>query len=77
MPLPVLTAQREELSALRTKARELGLYVIDFNDAARQSRNYDEYKEKLSGKPVGYLGLALYGKKQAIRSIAGNLKSLR
>ncbi|MFC4563608.1 DUF2000 domain-containing protein [Nocardiopsis mangrovi] len=76
-PLPVLASPREGLPALRAKARESGLFVVDFNDAARLSRNYGEYKERLAAGSAGYLGLALHGSRKAVRSISGNLKSLR
>jgi hypothetical protein len=76
-PLPVLTAPGEELSALRHKAMELGVFVIDFNDAARDSKTYDEYEGTLAGRSVSYLGLALYGPKKQVNSVAGNLRNLR
>lgn len=76
-PLPVLTARAEELPALRDKALELGLSVIDFNDAAHASATYDEYEKHMLAKPVAYLGLALCGPKKQILSVTGNLRSLQ
>ncbi|MHA6799833.1 DUF2000 domain-containing protein [Salinifilum ghardaiensis] len=76
-PLPVLGASREELPALRLKAIESNITVIDFNDAARNSRSYGEYEQRLQVGPVGYLGLALFGARKAVKSVSGNLKSLR
>ncbi|WP_242907203.1 DUF2000 domain-containing protein [Actinomadura terrae] len=77
VPLPVLAAPSGELAPLRLKALKLGIVVIDFNEAARNSRTYDEYEKRLSTEPIGYLGLALHGPKKAITSVSGNLKSLR
>lgn len=76
-PLPVLTATREELPALRHKATESNITVIDFNDAARNSHSYDEYERNLLAEDTDYLGLALYGPRKAVKSLSGNLKSLR
>jgi hypothetical protein len=56
---------------------ELGVFVIDFNDAARDSKTYDEYEGTLAGRSVSYLGLALYGPKKQVNSVAGNLRNLR
>jgi hypothetical protein len=77
MPLPVLAATRDELPALRFKATESHISVIDFNDAARSSRSYDEYEQQLLSGSVGYLGLALFGPRKAVKSLSGNLKSFR
>lgn len=76
-PLPVLTAQAQELPALREKALELDLFVIDFSTAAHESATYDEYEESLLSKPIGYLGLAMRGPKKSILSVTGNLRTLR
>lgn len=77
MPLPILSAPRDDLPAVRRKALEQDIMVIDFNDAAKESRVYDEYRERLLSGASGYLGLALIGRKKAVRSITGNLRSLR
>jgi hypothetical protein len=76
-PLPILSASRDELPALRRKALESQITVIDFNDAARNSRVYDEYETRLLSEDLGYLGLALYGPRKAVKSLSGNLRSLR
>ncbi|WP_175454946.1 DUF2000 domain-containing protein [Actinopolyspora saharensis] len=76
-PLPVLASPREELPALRLKAINSNITVLDFNDAARNSRSYDEYEQKLLTESIGYLGLALFGARKAVKSVSGNLKSLR
>lgn len=77
IPLPVLSSPREELPALHLKAIESNITVIDFNDAARNSRSYSEYEQQLLAEPVGYLGLALFGARKSVKSVSGNLKSLR
>jgi hypothetical protein len=76
-PLPVLTTRAEELPALRDKALELGIFVIDFNEAAHSSATYNEYEKKLRAMHMSYLGLALCGAKKQVLSVTGNLKSLR
>ncbi len=76
-PLPILTAAGDELPALRHKALELGIFVIDFNDAAQYSKTYDEYESRLLSGTRSYLGLALCGPKKPVLSITGNLRSLR
>ncbi|SFD85094.1 hypothetical protein SAMN04487819_10483 [Actinopolyspora alba] len=76
-PLPVLGAPGAELPALRRKAIGSGVVVIDFNEAARSSRSYDEYEKNIRMDGMGYLGIALHGPRKAVKSISGNLKSLR
>lgn len=77
MPLPILAAASTELPELRRKAHDSGLFVVDFNTAARDSRTYPEYEHKVANEQVSYLGIAIYGAARAVTSIAGNLKSLR
>lgn len=77
MPLPILTAPAGELPALRRKGLELGLFVVDFNEAALRSRTYDEYRVALGAIDPGYVGLGVHGQGQAVRSLTGNLRSLK
>jgi hypothetical protein len=77
LPLPVLAAPGPELPALRQISLKSGLFVIDFNSAARDSREYPEYEQKLASAEPSYLGIAIHGSAKLVTSITGNLRSLR
>ena len=52
--------------------------MVDFNDAALKSRTYDEYRDTLcAAAEPSYLGLGVYGAGRAMRSLTGNLRSLK
>jgi hypothetical protein len=77
VPLPILTAPAHELPALRRKALELGIFVVDFNGAAYQSKTYDQYQDLLGATELSYLGLGMHGSAKPLRSLTGNLRSLK
>lgn len=56
------------------------IYFVDFCDAAQQSKHYDHYKARLLETPtdqLNYLGIAIYGPEQQVKSLTGNLALLR
>jgi len=77
MPLPILAASASDLPGLRQKALDARAVVIDFNAAARDSRTYPEYEDKLARDVPEYLGIAVHGPAAVVTSLTGNLKSLR
>nr|WP_238354828.1 DUF2000 domain-containing protein [Kribbella sandramycini] len=80
-PIPVLRASAERLHELREQAAARdGVTVHDMNQVAQQARSYDQFADTLSGtKPadIEYLGLGLYGPRQAIDSLTGSLALYR
>ena len=77
LTVPVLAATPGELSALRRAALARGLLVLDFNTAARDSANYEDYARLVADQPPLILGLALHGPRRTVTSLVGNLRSLR
>jgi hypothetical protein len=80
LPIPVLGASREQIKNLRNNFlmadSDNGL-LIDFNQLAQQSRNYDEYTERLNSidaADIAYLGIALYGNKKFVNSVTKGLQ---
>lgn len=80
IPVPILKASRAELGKLRLELYEqqlAGLTVVDFTDLAQSCRSYDEFIDKMSyTSELSYIGLALYGDKQKINKLTGNLALL-
>jgi hypothetical protein len=77
--LPLLRATTQELAELRSHAREQGLVVVDYTEAAR-APDYDDYRHALASASTvehRYLGLALAGTKASVNSLAGNLRLFR
>jgi hypothetical protein len=80
LPIPVLCADGETLKRLRSEAAESELLAVDFTDAAKASRTYEEYERKLAGKgtlELEYLGLALYGERKTVEKLTGSLPLLK
>jgi hypothetical protein len=77
LPLPILAAPEVDLPLLRQKALSAGLFVVDFNSVARDSRVYPEYEKQLALSEPSYLGLAIHGDAKLVTSVTGNLRSLR
>lgn len=78
--LPVLSAPRDRLGALRTAALDVGLHVIDFPVAGQQTTDYDAFAASVAGTPAAdltYLGLALCGPAKPVRRLTGGLSLLR
>ena len=84
IPVPILKASREDIGKLRLKLydrnnQQFGdITVVDFTDLAQSCRTYDEFVDRMSYTPsLDYIGLALYGDKQKINKLTGNLPLLR
>ena len=81
IPVPILKASRAELGKLRLKLyeRQLAeLTVVDFTELAQGCRTYDEFVDKMSyASELSYIGLAIYGDKQKINKLTGNLPLLK
>ena len=81
LPFPILKARAEQIKAIRLRAGEMdGLFAVDFTDAAQSSKAYQDYTAKLAAlqtEELQYLGLALYGKREAINKLTGSLSLLR
>lgn len=79
--LPILKTEKANLTTIREKANNLhGVIVVDFSDVAQRTKNYDDYAAQLQAtksEDLRYLGIALYGDKQAINSLTGSLALLR
>ena len=77
LTVPVLAATQAELPSLRRAALDRGLLVLDFNSAARDSANYDDYARLVTEQAPVLLGVALHGPRRTVTSLVGNLRSLR
>lgn len=81
-PLPILKANAEELRKLYAQTLSLRdkLLVVDITDAAQTTKNYKDYEEKLKNKTseeLKFLGVALAGELETVKSLTGNLGLLR
>ena len=82
VPLPVLRASDSVLRRIRGEVGGDGgvLLVVDFTDAAQQTRTYDEYTRRLAGTAgddLSYLGLALHGPAKIVNRFTGSLPLVR
>lgn len=79
--LPILKTEKANLTTIREKAKSLeSVIIVDFSDVAQRTKTYDDYADQLKATKstdLRYLGIALYGDKQAINSLTGNLALLR
>ncbi len=79
--LPILKTEKDNLTTIREKANGIdNVLVVDFSDVAQRTKNYSDYATQLKAtksEDLRYLGIALYGDKQAINSLTGNLPLLR
>ena len=81
IPVPILKASRDLIGELRLRLyeRQFGdLTAVDFTDLAQSCKTYDEFIDKMSyTSELNYIGLALYGDKQKINKLTGNLPLMR
>ena len=82
VPLPVLRANDGVLRRIRDEAGGNGgaLLIVDFTDAAQQTRTYDEYTRRLAGTAgddLSYLGVALHGPAKVVNRFTGSLPLVR
>lgn len=79
--LPILKTEKANLTNIREKAHSAdGVIVVDFSDVAQRTKTYEDYAAQLhatKSEDLRYLGIALYGDKQAINSLTGSLALLR
>jgi hypothetical protein len=76
----VLAGNKDFLSHLRSSAQSAGLVVIDFITLSQQARTYEKYQADLEATPASdlqYLGIALFGRSDKIRSLTGTLRLLK
>lgn len=83
IPIPILTLSKEEIKEkydILLENKDPEIQVIGFSEVAQKSLSYDDYEIKLSAMnrhQINYLGLCLYGPKNKINKLTGNLKMLR
>ncbi|MGA3093258.1 MAG: DUF2000 domain-containing protein [Terriglobales bacterium] len=78
--ITILAAPPERIRELRKAAKEAQLTVVDFTTLAQTAKTYDEYRTSLASSndsEVSYLGIALLGDGQTVRSLTGSLALLR
>ncbi|TGE37217.1 DUF2000 family protein [Desulfosporosinus fructosivorans] len=54
--------------------------VIDFSTLAQQSKSYDDYVNKMENEDADglfYLGICIYGAKEAVNKVTGNISTLK
>lgn len=79
-PLPVLTADEQALTDLRTRAADQELLAAAVTDAAQQSKTYTDYTVRLAATPTAQLatlGIAVHGPARAVNKLTGHLRLLR
>ncbi|MCP3012519.1 DUF2000 domain-containing protein [Nocardiopsis dassonvillei] len=79
-PVPTLVASAEQLRALKAGADERDLTVVGFNEVARRSRDYVEYLDALATtepQDVEYVGVAVFGARNAVNKLTGKLALMR
>ena len=81
IPIPILAADREQLSKIRKLVQEAdNVGFVDFSDAAQKSKSYEQYTQLLqaaSEKDLSYLGVCIYGDYKSVTQITGNIPLLR
>jgi hypothetical protein len=78
--IPILAASRPQLSAVRARAAQDGVGVIDFPAFGQQTTDYEAVLDRVSQTPTAeleYLGVALHGPRRAVGRLTGNLRLLR
>lgn len=78
--ITILAARPERIGELRKAAKEAQLTVVDFTTLAQRARTYGEYRSSLASSAsddIVYLGVALFGDEQTVRSLTGSLALLR
>lgn len=79
-PVPTLVASAEQLRQLKAGADERDLTVVGFNEVARRSRDYVEYLDALAAtepQDVEYVGVAVFGARNAVNKLTGKLALMR
>ncbi|WP_435107065.1 DUF2000 domain-containing protein [Nocardiopsis synnemataformans] len=79
-PVPTLVASAEQLRELKAGADERDLTVVGFNEVARRSRDYVEYLDALAAtepQDVEYVGVTVFGARNAVNKLTGKLALMR
>lgn len=83
IPISILRGNDKIIMGIRQKLQTNGIkdvYMVDFCDVAQKSKKYDEYEQKMNRTPpdqMSYLGLGLYGPKNLITNLTGNMPLLK
>lgn len=83
IPIPILKGTKDNIREIRIKATSVNfpdLLVVDFTDAAQTTKTYQDYTDKISKvmfEDLQYLGIAIYGNKQDVTKLTGNLPLMR
>jgi hypothetical protein len=75
--IPMLRAERNELSEIRLRAIDRGCDVVDFPVQGQQTKNYSEFLDMTSlikNEDMIYTGIALIGQKKTINKIVRDLE---
>jgi len=78
--LPVLKAPAGTIGALRERAVEAGLVVVDFPAPGQQTTDYEAFRHAVSttrAAELEYVGVAVIGPKKRVARITGQLALLR
>lgn len=82
VPVPILSAGRDELKRIYEKGRTeaSGLTVIGFSSIAQRCHSYPDYLSAMADRPtedIAFLGLCIYGPRGGVNSLCGQLKLLK
>lgn len=81
IPIIILGSNKKQLKLLIAESSNLeGVTTIGFNTLALKSKNYQEYTEKMvntSTESLEYVGVALFGQRNLVDKITGNLPLLK
>ncbi|WP_284741179.1 DUF2000 domain-containing protein [Amycolatopsis sp. RTGN1] len=81
VPLPILTAPREAVTAIvRAAAEDDEIFFVAFSALAQSCRTYAEYTAKLAATATADLdsvGVALHGPRKRVDRLVGSLPLLR
>ena len=81
IPIPILTVTPERsLLELATKSRGLGCKTLMFLTRAQGMRSYEEYRKSVAQTNYADLdvdAIAIFGDKNSVNKITGNLPALR
>lgn len=80
IPILILKPGKMLLVDLCKQAQQLGLKYMAFAQEAQTTTNYEEYKQRVTGKninDVSLVGLGVVGSEEQVNSLTGNLPMLR
>jgi len=80
IPIPVLSADTPNLTALVQKLDDRDIELVSFSKIAQSIHTYEDYANALKSTPgedIEYSGIALYGPKKAVDSLVGSLPRLK